>query len=102
MPLIKITFMSINQKIKKTSTLNIEFYNNNTLQKIKNFDYAIIGVEVETDKLIYSVKKCIKILKIKMPDEEAIEHFYSEIYSNTKYNGKVIFCEDYLIKKPNI
>lgn len=101
MPLIKITFMSINN-INKKSILNFEFYNNNTLQKIRNFDYAIIGIEVETDKLIYSIKKCIKIIKIKMPHEEAIEHFYSEIYSNTKYNGKVIFCEDYLIKKRNI
>lgn len=102
MPLIKITFMSINQKIKKTSTLNIEFYNNNTLQKIKNFDYAIIGVEVETDKLIYSVKKCIKILKKKMSEEEAIDHFYIEIYSEIKHFGNVIFCEDFLIKKANI
>ena len=37
-----------------------------------------------------------------MPRDEAIELFYSEIYSDQKHFGKVIFCEDYLIKKPNI
>ena len=37
-----------------------------------------------------------------MVNEEAIDHFYSEIYSDEKHFGKVIFCEDYLIKKPNI
>lgn len=37
-----------------------------------------------------------------MLTEEAIDYFYIEIYSETKYFGKVIFCEDYLIKKPNI
>jgi hypothetical protein len=92
----------MNQKGKKKLNLITQVYGKNTFDKLRNFDCAIIGVEVETDKLIYSVKECIKILKIKMPDDEAIDHFYSEIYSDQKYFGKVIFCEDYLIKKSNI
>jgi hypothetical protein len=92
----------MNQKDKKTLNLITQVYGKNTFDKIRNFDCAIIGVEVQTDRLIYSVKKCIKILEIKMVNEEAIDHFYSEIYSDQKHFGKVIFCEDYLIKKSNI
>lgn len=87
---------------KKTLDLFNEVYGKNTIVKIRYFDNAIIGFEVETKRLIYSVKKSIKILELKMPTEEAIDYFYTEIYSETKYFGKVIFCEDYLIKKPNI
>jgi hypothetical protein len=86
----------------KTLDLINEVYGKNTIVKIRYFDNAIIGFEVETKRLIYSVKKCINLLEIKMTNEEAIDHFYSEIYSQTKYFGNVIFCEDYLIKKPNI
>ena len=92
----------MNQKGRKTLNLLNEVYGKNTLVKIRYFDNAIIGFEVETKRLIYSVKKCVNILKIKMPIEDAIDHFYTEIYSDQKHFGKVIFCEDYLIKKPNI
>jgi hypothetical protein len=92
----------MNKKGNKTLDLLNEVYGKNTLVKIRYYDDAIIGFEVETNRLIYSVKKCIKILEIKMLTEEAIDHFYTEIYSETKHFGKVIFCEDYLIKKYNI
>ena len=86
---------------KKLNLLN-EVYGKNTFVKIRYFDDAIIGFEVETKMLIYSVKKCIKILKKKMSAEEAIDHFYMEMFSQNAEENKVIFCEDYLIKKPNI
>ena len=54
----------MNQKGKKKLNLITQVYGKNTFDKLRNFDCAIIGVEVETDKLIYSVKECIKILKI--------------------------------------
>jgi hypothetical protein len=92
----------MNKKGIKTLDLLNEVYGKNTFVKIRYFDNAIIGFEIQTKRLIYSVQKCIKILEIKMTTEEAIEHFYSEIYSETKHFGNVIFCEDYLIKKPNI
>ena len=89
-------------KGKKTLNLLIEVYGKNKPVKIWNYDCAIIGVEVETKRLIYSVSKCIKKLEIQMSNEEAVDYFYSEIYSNQKYFGNVVFCEDYLINKPNI
>jgi hypothetical protein len=86
---------------KKTLELLNEVYGKNTFVKIRYFDDAIIGFEVETRRLIYSVKKCVNILKTKMSTEEAIDYFYMELYSENVNENKVIFCEDYLIKKPN-
>lgn len=91
-----------NKKNQKNLNLIFEICNQKNLKKIDGFDKGIIGIEVESNKLIYSAKKCIKILIMKMPIEEAIDCFYSDIYSDEKHFGKVIFCEDYLIKKPNI
>jgi hypothetical protein len=87
---------------KKTLELLNDIYGEKTLEKIDGFDNAVIGLEVKTDRLIYSVKKCVNLLKTKMPVEEAIDYFYMEIYSENANENKVIFCEDYLIKKPNI
>jgi hypothetical protein len=92
----------MSKKGKKKLNLIVEIYGEKTLEKIDGFDSSVIGIEVKTDRLIYSVKKCIKILETKMPTDEAIDHFYTEIYAETKHLGNVIFCEDYLIKKPNI
>jgi len=91
----------MSKKGKKKLNLIVEIYGEKTLVKIRYYDDAIIGFEVETKRLIYSVKKCIKILEKKMPTDEAIDHFYTEIYAETKHLGNVIFCEDFLIKKPN-
>jgi len=92
----------MSKKGEKKLNLIVEIYGEKTLEKIDGFDNAIIGLEVKTDRLIYSVKKCVNILKTKMPTEEAIDCFYMEIYSVNINENKVIFCEDYLIKKPNI
>jgi hypothetical protein len=85
---------------KKLNSIT-EIYGEKTLEKIDGFDNAVIGLEVKTDRLIYSVKKCVNILKTKMSTEEAIDCFYMEIYLENANKNKVIFCEDFLIKKPN-
>lgn len=92
----------MNKKGAKKLNSIIEIYGEITLEKIDGFDSAVIGVEVVTNRLIYSVKKCVKILKTKMPAEEAIDHFYMEMFSENAIENKVIFCEDYLTKKNNI
>ena len=88
----------MNKKGKKTLSLLTQIYAEKTLEKIDGFDSAVIGVEVKTDRLIYSVKKCIKIMKTKMSAEEAINYFYTDIFSDNEQENKVIFCEDFLIK----
>ena len=39
------------------------------------FNDAIIGVDTNTMRLIYSVTKCIEILSKDMDEEEAVEYF---------------------------
>ena len=85
-------------KGKKTLNLLTEIYGENALEKIDKFDSAIIGIEVESKRLIYSVKKCVNVLKTEMSEEDAIDYFYTEIYSENQNFKKAIFCEDYLIK----
>jgi hypothetical protein len=90
------------KKAKKTLNALAKIYGENALEKIEGLDDAVIGVDVITNRLIYSVKKCVSILKTKMTTEQAIDFFYADIFSEKATEQKVIFCEDYLIKKPNI
>tara|TARA_R100000655_G_scaffold39820_1_gene75206 strand:+ start:23770 stop:24009 length:240 start_codon:yes stop_codon:yes gene_type:complete len=58
------------------------------------FDDAIIGIEQDTMRIIYSVKKCINILEKEMSFEDATEYFYINV--NDSYVGKQtpIWCVD--------
>jgi hypothetical protein len=62
--------------------------------KADGFDEAIIGIEVSTNRLIYSVSKCIKILSEQMEEEEAVEYFEYNVVGC--YVGELtpIFCQD--------
>ena len=51
--------------------------------KIDGFDDAIIGVEENQLKLVYSIKHCLEILmKEGMSEMDAIEHFEYNIQNN--------------------
>ena len=78
---------------------------NNILDQIDNEDAeniiimdglndAIIGIDYNNTKLIYSVKKCIEILGHKMPNADAIE--FLEFNTFPLYCGPntPIFCND--------
>ena len=44
------------------------------------FDEAIIGVEENSMRLMYSVTKCLEIIEAQgLPYEDALEHFYYNI-----------------------
>jgi len=92
----------MNLKREKTLSLILQVYGEKSLDKIEGFDKAIIGIEVTTNRLIYSIKKMIKILKKNIPEEEAVDHFYMVIFTENEKFNKAIFCEDYLIKTINI
>tara|TARA_X000001036_G_C20182457_1_gene604097 strand:- start:121 stop:366 length:246 start_codon:yes stop_codon:yes gene_type:complete len=55
----------------------IEMYPEEDILKADGFDDAIIGVDYNhtVPRLIYSVSKCLEILKEDMDSEEAIEYF---------------------------
>lgn len=62
--------------------------------KANGFDEAVIGVDLNTERLIYSVSKCIQILCRDMSEEEAMEYFEYNV-SNAYVGEKTpIWCYD--------
>jgi hypothetical protein len=74
----------------------IEFYDEETFLVLDGFDKAIIGVEEKNMLLIYSVRKCLKILEKQMSEEEAIEYFYYNVVGSYVADKSPILCFDNL------
>jgi len=53
----------------------LEQYPDTESLKADGFDDAVIGYDMNNDKLIYSYSKCIEILKKEMSEEDAIDYF---------------------------
>ena len=54
---------------------------------------AIIGTDHDSERIIYSINKCMDIfVKVGMTEEEAADRLYYDII--IKDNGESIFCED--------
>jgi hypothetical protein len=84
------------KKIKlKTVDLIIKVYGKDNFVTIKNYDHCIIGIDVQSNRLIYSISLFIEALKSKMEESEAIDYFYDKIYENNTEINKPIFCEDF-------
>jgi len=66
------------------------------LLKADGFDDAIIGIDEETMKLIYSVSKCIEILMRDMDEEEAVEYFDFNVKGAYMGEKTPIWCIDNL------
>jgi len=74
----------------------IDQYSEDEFLKADGFDDAIIGVEQDEMRLIYSVSKCIAVLEKEMSQEEAMEFFTFNV--SGAYLGKKtpIWCWDFL------
>lgn len=74
----------------------IEYYPDETFLKADGFDEAVIGVEIPSMRLVYSVKKVIETLMTEdeMSLEDAIEHYEFNIRGS--YVGELtpIWCDD--------
>lgn len=53
----------------------IEMYPDDTFLTVNDMDEAIVGVDVNSLRLIYSVEKIYEILMRNMPESDAIEYF---------------------------
>ena len=53
----------------------IEKYPNESFLKPDGFDEALIGIDIKSMRLVYSVSKCIQILSKDMNEIDAIEYF---------------------------
>jgi hypothetical protein len=60
------------------------------------FDDAIIGVELNTFRIIYSTTKCIKILCKDMSEDDAREYFDFNVVGGYVGEKTPIFCNDEL------
>lgn len=58
------------------------------------FNDAIIGVDSNSIRLIYSVTKCIEILSKDMDEEEAVEYFDFNVRGSYVGERTPIWCVD--------
>jgi hypothetical protein len=72
----------------------IEKYQDELFIKADGFDEAIIGVDDNEMRLVYSVSKCIEILCRDMLEEDAIEHFYYNVSGSYIGDKTPIWCYD--------
>lgn len=62
--------------------------------KADGFDDAVIGFENISERLIYSVSKCLDILNKDMSEEDAIDYFYFNVSGAYVGEKTPIWCED--------
>ena len=74
----------------------IENYPDEEFLIADGLDGAIIGVDAQNMRLIYSVNKCIEILIIDqlMTEEEAIEYFEFNVIGSYMGEKTPIWCND--------
>jgi|TARA_B110000259_G_scaffold182889_1_gene227226 hypothetical protein len=72
----------------------LENYEDEEIMTADGFDYAVIGIELPSMRLIYSVTKCLSILMQDMEEIDAIEHFNYNVSGG--YVGELtpIWCWD--------
>ena len=76
----------------------IEYYQDEEFLKADGFDDAVIGVDTNTMRLIYSVRMCVEILVLQGMDMfEAIEYFDFNIRGSFVGEKTPIWCEDMFI-----
>jgi hypothetical protein len=88
-----------NVQINKTPTLLdsiVEYHEDEEILKADGFDDAVIGIELGTMRLIYSVKKCLEILMVddEMSVEDAMEYFEYNVRGSYVGEKTPIWCED--------
>jgi hypothetical protein len=75
----------------------LENYSDEEILIADGFDKAVIGIELSSMRLIYSVEKCIKILTDDqdMSEEDAVEYFGYNVSGAYVGEKTPIWCEDY-------
>ena len=72
----------------------LESYPEDNFLIATGFDDAVIGVDLVTMRLIYSVSEVISILMIDMSEEEAIEYFEFNVAGSYMGENTPIWCYD--------
>ena len=62
----------------------------------EGFDDAVVGIEEDSMRLVYSVSKCIEILRRNGMDAiGSIEHFELKVRANNPSNGAIFIQTDF-------
>lgn len=69
-------------------------YDDESFLKADGFDEAIIGVDEERMRLVYSISKCVEILTDSMSEAEAIDYVDYNILGGYVGPNTPIFCRD--------
>jgi hypothetical protein len=73
----------------------LEWFPDEEFLKADGFDDAIIGVDDNSMRLIYSVSKCIEILVAQgMSEEDAVEYFHYNTKGAWMGDKTPIWCTD--------
>ena len=73
----------------------LEYFPEQNFVIATGYDRAIIGVDERSMRLIYSVKKCIKILMLHgLSYEDAVEHFSYNVSGAYIGEDGPIWCHD--------
>ena len=72
----------------------VEWFPEDELLIADGFDGAIIGIDSNSMRLIYSVSKCIEILSKDMDEEEAVEYFDFNVRGSYVGEKTPIWCTD--------
>jgi hypothetical protein len=73
----------------------VEQFQDEEILKADGFDDAVIGIEENSMRLIYSVEKCINILmKQGMDMTEAVEYFDFNVSGSYVGEKTPIWCDD--------
>ncbi len=72
----------------------VEWFPEDEVLVADGFDEAIIGIDSNSMRLIYSVSKCIEILSKDMDEEEAVEYFDFNVRGSYVGEKTPIWCTD--------
>lgn len=72
----------------------VEWFPEDEVLVADGFDDAIIGIDSNSMRLIYSVTKCIDILSKEMDEEEAVEYFDFNVRGSYVGKKTPIWCTD--------
>lgn len=74
----------------------LEKYQDENFLIADGFDNAILGFDDKSNRLIYSITKCINVLinENEMDEEEAFDYFYYNVHGSYMGEKTPIFCDD--------
>ena len=70
-------------------------YNTSSLVIAKGYDNAVIGIDVDSERIIYSIRKCLEILvALGLNEDESVDYLQNNTMNEYTGNNRPIWCDD--------